>query len=354
MFQSTVDLKVVNRYEIFMSVTLASIARACGVSPSTVSLALRDHPRISAATKGRIRATAARLGYEPNRSVARVMSEIRAGGRVAAFKESLAYFTADVAPASHTYESRLYAGVKARAAEMGYGINRFELGVNGLTLDNLGNVLASRGIRGLILAPWPTARSEMRLDWDRFASVAIGYSLERPEIHRVARDVMHTLRGEFERLATRGYRRIGFVMERSHEERMDFLTLAAHRLNAFLTHAGDRVPPLVEEELREEAFLKWVEAYAPDVIFTMYRPVYDWLRAMKRRVPEDIGLFIFNCQSPDSIFSGIYPDYEALGAAAVEQVAGLVERGDFGVPARPTTTLVPGVRCAGSTLRDEI
>lgn len=46
--------------------TLTEVALACGVSPSTVSLAIRNSPRIKAATRQMVRAQAAKMGYRPN------------------------------------------------------------------------------------------------------------------------------------------------------------------------------------------------------------------------------------------------------------------------------------------------
>lgn len=46
--------------------TIKDIAREIGVSPSTVSRALNDHPAISKATKEKIKAKAKELKYEPN------------------------------------------------------------------------------------------------------------------------------------------------------------------------------------------------------------------------------------------------------------------------------------------------
>src|SRR5690606_27714546 len=43
--------------------TLADVARVAGVHPTTVSLALRDHPSIPSETRARIRAVAKELGY---------------------------------------------------------------------------------------------------------------------------------------------------------------------------------------------------------------------------------------------------------------------------------------------------
>jgi LacI family transcriptional regulator/LacI family repressor for deo operon, udp, cdd, tsx, nupC, and nupG len=49
-----------------MSVSIKDIAKAAGVSPSTVSRAIHDHPRISQETKTRIRQLARELGYTPS------------------------------------------------------------------------------------------------------------------------------------------------------------------------------------------------------------------------------------------------------------------------------------------------
>lgn len=49
-----------------MVASLKQIARECGVAVSTVSRALNGHPSVSPATRERIVATSARLGYRPN------------------------------------------------------------------------------------------------------------------------------------------------------------------------------------------------------------------------------------------------------------------------------------------------
>jgi len=49
-----------------MSVSIYDIAKKAGVSPSTVSRALEDHPRISAATRKRIQELAREMNYVPS------------------------------------------------------------------------------------------------------------------------------------------------------------------------------------------------------------------------------------------------------------------------------------------------
>ena len=50
----------------FSQVTIKDIARELGISPSTVSRALKDHPDISTKTKEAVNALAEKLNYQPN------------------------------------------------------------------------------------------------------------------------------------------------------------------------------------------------------------------------------------------------------------------------------------------------
>ncbi|HOO84938.1 MAG TPA: LacI family DNA-binding transcriptional regulator, partial [Prolixibacteraceae bacterium] len=47
-------------------VTIKDIARELGISPSTVSRALKDHPDISTYTKQAVKELAEKLSYQPN------------------------------------------------------------------------------------------------------------------------------------------------------------------------------------------------------------------------------------------------------------------------------------------------
>lgn len=48
------------------SVTIKDLAKELGISPSTVSRALKDHPDISESTKKAVKALALKLDYQPN------------------------------------------------------------------------------------------------------------------------------------------------------------------------------------------------------------------------------------------------------------------------------------------------
>jgi len=75
-----------------MTPTLHDVARVAGVSFKTVSNVINDHPHVAEATRSRVLAAIAELGYRPNRS-ARTLRSGRTGAIGLAVPElSLAYF----------------------------------------------------------------------------------------------------------------------------------------------------------------------------------------------------------------------------------------------------------------------
>jgi len=329
-------------------VTLSKIAAACGgISTSTISLALRNSPKIAQATRERIQKTAQELGYSPNRSLSRTMSEIRTGTQQH-YKETLGYITTH----PDRFETHIYNGVLQRAQEMGYNIDRFVVGESSKEHERLQRNLIARGIRGLIFAPFKQANSTFYLDWQNFAGVSIGYTLANPELTRVTRDLDHYARQTFERLEQRGYKRLGFAMEKSHEERMDHANLAGFLSHQWLQPDSANLPsPLVRDRLDQSHFVDWFNQYKPDCIVTMHHLVSEWLSEITGKAKHKVGLFLLNALTAESKTSGIYPNYELMGARATELTASLVERGEFGLPKSAGTLMVKGLWIEGSQIR---
>ena len=93
-----------------MTVSIKDIAKAAGVSPSTVSRALSDHPRISLETKERIRRLAAEMGYSPS-AVARSLVTQRTS-----------IIGMAVAWVSDPFLAQLVRGIEDTALEQGYTV----------------------------------------------------------------------------------------------------------------------------------------------------------------------------------------------------------------------------------------
>src|SRR5579864_3704712 len=98
-------------------VTMADVARAAGVSLTTVSRALSGNGRLNLRTRNRVRGVAAELGYQPN-PVARTLAGGRTGVIAIAFSlpkpdpgalAGIAYFNDTIHAATHRALSHDYA-----------------------------------------------------------------------------------------------------------------------------------------------------------------------------------------------------------------------------------------------------
>ena len=90
--------------------SLKTIAKLAGVSPATVSLALRDDPRVADSTRSRVTTLASELGYVPN----------HIGRALQASQSSLVGFS--IPTLSHSYYNEILEGCGAAAGDRGYGI----------------------------------------------------------------------------------------------------------------------------------------------------------------------------------------------------------------------------------------
>ena len=91
--------------------TIKDIAKACGVSVSTVSRVLNDHPDVSQSVRDRVRSTVERMGYIPNNSARDlVRSQSDNIGVVVRGQDNL-FFSAMVKTISREIERRGYTMV---------------------------------------------------------------------------------------------------------------------------------------------------------------------------------------------------------------------------------------------------
>lgn len=135
--------------------TQRSLAKLLGLSRTTISDALRGSPRVDPKTAKRVQQAAAAAGYRRNPLAGALMSELRRS-RGGAFHGVLAAvdFT-EVARPDHAprYHRELIAGAETRAADLGFKVEKFQVGTSGITVQRLDSILQSRGIHGVILLP---------------------------------------------------------------------------------------------------------------------------------------------------------------------------------------------------------
>lgn len=325
--------------------TLQQIAAAAGVSRMTVSLALRDHPRIPAATRERIRAIARKLGYRPDPEVSKLMAYLRRARHVK-HVSTLGLITTAAKPHPWQFNrhfAKFYKGATQRADELGYRIEEFWLKEPGLTSRRVSSILHARAIDGIIIGPLSRPSGHLSIDFSHLAAAEYGQNVWRPRLHCADH---HQFQGML--LATRqlhklGYRRVGLAVLEGYDRRVLHAWEGAFLFGQQRIAAKQRVPPLVTRTLDRAQFQKWFARYRPDAVVSSHLEVRDWL--------DDTGFVYLDWLDASNRCAGINQQYDLIAAAAVDLVVEQLRRNERGVPAHPKVVLIDGIWVDGPTVR---
>ncbi len=327
--------------------TMKTIAAEAGVSVMTVSLALRNHPRISPATRERIQEVAGRLGYRSNPMVASLMTHIRSS-RPVTYQANLGFIADNLKSVmSLPMFQNAYKGILKRGEELGFLVDVVSLDEHGQRGGRLEQVLESRNIQGVILAPLRRAGTLEGLDCSQWSAAALGNSVLSPRFHRVTHHQFHAMQLIIDNLTRLGYRRIGLAIEQEVDDKVDrnwSSCLAGHQLRI---PARERVPVLLAP--LGKALLPWLKKHQPDVVVG-HEGLHVHLRKMGVRIPEDVS---FACLSATSTrnqnFAGLNQNWHMVGAAAVDSVVAQIYRNERGIPENPKTIMLEGSWVDGAT-----
>ena len=336
-------------------ITLQDIADKAGVSRATVSLALRNHPSLPAATRQRIQLVAAQLAYRPNPLVSTLMSYQRAARSDRPTNLTLALLLRFSRRGSwQQYLSPdLISGAAERAGQLGYRLEEFWL--DDLKMDGrrLSQILFQRGVPGVILAPLPSAMGDFALDWDRLSAVTIGYSLAHPELHRVTSDRYHAMLLAVQELRKRGYRRLGLALESNQDERVHHQWVAPFLWEQMHGKPRERVPLLVVkgEEWNEQRFAAWFRENSPEVVLGYDPRIITWLERLGCRVPRDVGFAHLWNPDQSGELAGLYHNPPGIGAAAVDFLVALIHTNERGIPQSPRVMQLEAFWAHGKTVK---
>lgn len=328
-----------------VSATLEDVAQRAGVHRTTVSLSLRDHPRIPAATRDRVKAIAAELGYRINPLVSALMQSRRSGKAVK--HATLAYVTNYPTRygwrPEHHDRPNFFPGAAERAQDFGYKLEHFWLAEPGMTPRRFCDMLSARSINGLIIGRLPPGQLSLGLEWNRFSCVALGMTLRSPILHHVTENHYDTVWESMERCRERGYHRVGIVFPDGNDSpRVGDRWLGAYFTQQLKFPARDRLPLCSELPTTEARFRTWFLKHKPDAILVNNaRLLIEWLAKLDLEVPRDVGIVSLEHRR-DFECTGMYYDPAKIGGLAVEMLIGLMHRNETGVPAVQHEVLLTG------------
>lgn len=330
---------------------MQDVAAKAGVSCMTVSLALRNHPSLPERTRDRIQKLAATMGYRSNPLVAAFVAS-RRSGRAGRKHLPLAFVTSLSSPdawkANSTYH-RYFKGAADRAQHLGCQLDPYWFDVDSVTPERMSDILYHRGISGLILAPITRAGGSLSLDWSRFCSVALGYSMAQPRVHRACNHQFHTMLQALQHLHGLGYQRIGLATTVVDDKRVDHNWIAPYLYYTQQVMRAPALPFFLEEAWNAGDFLEWFRAHRPEVVVTTRVEVCDWLAGAGFKVPEKVGVFLLDRWEGMGDVSCIDQNSELVGSAAMDLLIGQLYRNERGVPDHPKVVLVEGAVRTGKT-----
>jgi len=329
------------------------LAKAANVSQATVSLALRNHPRVAKETVQRIRDAAKRLNYTPNSYVSSLMSHIQSG-RTVQDKGCLAIIvdadSMDHWLIHHTYVLQ-YNAMLHRAEELGFRPEVFFLRGRRMNAKETDRILQTRGIKSLILAaPYFSSIPIDGFDWSRYATVTSGLSWPYPPVDRVASYHREHVHDAYSGLAGLGYRRIGMCLQDVGTPLISSNWLAGYYLNNHDIPQSQKIPLFIWKSGADPRKLlqKWYEKWKPDAIICEHAHEFGFFKELGYSIPEQFGYACLN-RPPGSDYSGVEEKNEVIGRTMVDLVVAQTLRNEYGLPRDPKLVLIEGTWVPGNT-----
>ncbi|MBC8038994.1 MAG: LacI family DNA-binding transcriptional regulator [Opitutaceae bacterium] len=328
-------------------VSLQDIADKAGVHVSTVSLALRDDPRLTEETRARLKSMAEQLGYRSNPLVSAWLRQVRQP-EVAQAGAGLAFMlgTEPRIAAAEPYYQTLIKGARAEAEELGYLVTeiRFDREDQKRLLKAIAQ-LRYRGVRGvLVFDPLECLPPEVVRELENgFAVIVMLRCGGMHRFHRVGTDISGNAALALTRLRELGCRRIAFPFYPGQVDRVRKDAMAAYLWQQEQWPRSDRVAlPPVDIEFDPKLFIDWMRAQRPDAVLSVNFILQQYLLDAGFRMPGDLIFAHVGVDVRPGVTGIVNRGFE-VGRAAVFKLAGLLTGNRFGVPEIPLNTLVPGV-----------
>jgi LacI family transcriptional regulator len=285
----------------FDAITIKDIARALGLSPSSVSRALRDSYEISEDTKKRVRDYAEANNYQPN-PVALSLKDKKTG--------SIGVIVSEIANA---YFSQVIDGIESIAYTNSYNViitqSKESTAREGMVLE----YLKSRSVDGLIVsvAAETTDPAPFKKLIDRkFPIVFFDRIIEELNTHTVKVDNFAGAYEATRHLLETGYKRIAVVANNKN------LSITTGRIAGFLKaleESNVKADPklikycqlggMIASEVENALISIFDKSNKPDAILALSDKIsIETLRFLHKnnvRIPEEIGLIGFS-NSPET------------------------------------------------------
>jgi len=325
-----------------MSVNMQSVAQAVGVSIMTVSRVLHQNPKVAKATRERVLAELHKQGYRRTPFLA--AWKVRVKGDIISEHPNVVFLCGYPERAIRkSPAAEIYRAVEEQAGALGLTAGFFHADLKGGNWNAISKVLQARGVRGIVVGPFPEGSDPIALPWQRFAVAATDYDQDLQGVNRASQNHYSDTQRIFKFLLAKGYSRPGFVAMPG--------TRNSQWLGAFLERQwwlpeADQIPVFRSGTSNPIAALQsWHENFRPDIILCPFGKALKWIETPPKK-PKMPDVFVLDLPpDPSSDWANltglVYPA-PAIGKAAVNLLAAQLRHYEQGLPARPKTLRVEG------------
>lgn len=331
-------------------VTMADVAAKLGVSPVAVSMALRDHHRISLARRMEVRRVAREMGYVPDPFLSALAAHCRQ--RVPAKEHGVLGWI------NHWHDARqlrqfkefdlYWRGANTAARQFGYRVDEVRWGMD-CSPKRLEKIMLARGIEGVLIPPHNDVLNWEDFDWGKFSVVRFGLSVSSPDSNLVTSDIFQATIMAVRKIHEYGYRRIGLTVNDEFNQRLGGNLLSGFFYAQKMLRLKTAFPPLMtflktrtREELsaQKNALGLWLAQHRPDAVLTSDIEFPGLIRELGLRIPDDIAVAGTTVVDIPGIDAGVDQQAEAIGRTAVETLLKQMNVNERGEPRFPSRILV--------------
>ena len=339
-------------------IALKDIAAKVGYSKNTVSLALRGDPQIPERTRKSIVKVAKEMGYERNAVTSQLMAQLRSTKSRQPARIALINANAQQdAFERHLTIPAYVEGARRRAEHLGYETVDFWLHDPEQTPAQLIKALKKQNVQGALLIglmKQNRLRERHHRLWESFPCIVTGVRTHDPALSFACVDHHHLTMKAMRRAIELGYKRPAMVLDDMIDELVDHRFSAGYLRGQELLPPSHRLPALYsidEARIDPRLFTRWFKKHKPDVLITLYNVVFDWMKAMKLKVPQDVGVIQLEWRAAEPHIAGMDQHNDITGANAFDMLVSLIHGQEKGAPDFPRATLTTGTWVDGRSVK---
>jgi DNA-binding LacI/PurR family transcriptional regulator len=165
----------------------------------------------------------------------------------------------------------------------------------------------------------------------------------------VSNHQFHSIRLAMDHLVAKGIRRIGLVVPKMDDERVENAWVSGY-IAAQLHHGLPVIAPLTTPTSKTAAAIPWIRKQKVEVVISTNHHLLLRMREAGIRVPQDVGFVHLDWTAEKGDLAGVDQCSELIGAAAVDLLIEQLNNNEIGIPARTKTVMIDGVWRDGPSL----